>query len=85
MNWTNFVKSVESMNKCPKYMKVRIDQKCEMYDTELYKKYESSNSVKNWPNWQHSPTNDANALMYSPTSVTTQASKKTFSILPQYK
>ena len=36
-----------SMNKRPKYMKVRIDQKCEMYETDMYEKYESSKSVRN--------------------------------------
>ena len=59
-------------------MKVRIEQKCEMYETGMYEKYESSKSVKNRPNWQHIPTNAANALLYSPTSVTTQAPKTIF-------
>ena len=54
-----------------------------MYETEMYEKYESSKSVKNRPNWQHSHTNAANALLYSPTYVTTQALEKTFSIWPK--
>ena len=49
-----------------------------MYETEMYEKYESSKSVKNWPNWKTIPTTAANALLYSPTFVTTQAPKTLF-------